>query len=1123
MPTDPEKRMEELESRLQEARKEAAELRSTLDAVVSGAKKVLKYEGFAETAQALFLLCKKQIGAQSGYVALLSEGGEENEVLFLDSGGLPCTVDPELPMPIRGLRASAYATGEVAWENDFENSDWMRFMPTGHVRLKNVMFAPLVHEGKTVGLFGLANKRGDFDEEDARIALTFGELAAIALREAQRKDEIQQRERKFRSLFDTMSEGVALNEITKDERGAAVDYRIIDINPACEQILGVRREDAVGKTASELCGTGGAAFLETYERVAETGSTESLEVFWPQLQKHFAISAFSPAKGRFATVFNDITEQKNREEQLRVSEKYLSTTLDSIGEAVITADKECRVVMMNPVAEALTGWKTEDAQAQPLNRVFRIFHQHTREEVECPVQKVLREGAMAGLANHTLLVSRDGTEYNIDDSAAPIRGRRGEIVGAILIFRNITEKYQAEARLRESEERFRLAFRTSPDAINLNRLEDGLYIDINEGFTHLMGYSREDAIGRTSLDLNIWKNPEDRRRLIRDLKEWGYVENLDAEFIAKDGRVRNGLMSARVLRLQGEDVIISVARDITERKQAEQTMLRQQEMISLNHRIAHVFLTAGRETVYNEVLDVLLECLSSRYGYFGYIDEEGALVCPTMTREIWDKCQVQGKDFRFPPESFGGLWGRALQEKRTLIANEGLQFPEGHLVLDNAIAVPLVHHGGVIGQFALGNKNGGYSPHDAELVENAAAQIAPILHAHLEELHRQKEQMELEDQLRRAQQIEAIGTLAGGIAHDFNNILSSVIGYTELSLDSLEKDSSLHENLQEVKRAGKRARDLVKQILTLSRAEEEERKPIAVTPLIKEGLKMLRSTVPTSIDFKEWICSDQLIVQADPTQIHQVFMNLALNAVHAMPEGEGTLEVSVSPAVFSPGYAEIPAGQYAEIVVADTGIGIHESQLDRIFTPYYTTKEKGRGTGLGLSVVHGIVKSHKGYITVESTPGKGSVFRVYLPLARSPSPESAQHVEKALQSGTESILLVDDEIPIVKLQQQRLERLGYRTMVKTNSLEALAAFRETPHAFDLVITDMTMPKMTGERLARAIKEYRPDIPVILCTGFSERVEGREGELSTDAVLMKPVNKTQLADTIRKLLDESNPS
>ena len=382
---------------------------------------------------------------------------------------------------------------------------------------------------------------------------------------------------------------------------------------------------------------------------------------------------------------------------------------------------------------------------------------------------------------------------------------------------------------------------------------------------------------------------------------------------------------------------------------------------------------------------------------------------------------------------------------------------------------------------------------------------------------------QLEDQLRHSQKIEAIGTLAGGIAHDFNNILSSIIGFTELAIDDVEKGTSLEDSLQEVFKAGIRAKALVGQILILSRHDSLEFKPVSINTVVKESLKMLRATIPSSINIQKTICNRELVAYADAMQLHQVIMNLTTNAKQAMPETGGELVVSVDSIRFDEGpeIKELVPGNYARITVSDNGIGIKKEFLEKIFEPYFTTKKVGEGSGLGLSVVYGIVKSHSGAITTQSEPGKGTTFCVYLPLSDQRKIEDLQTKDAPIQSGTEHILLVDDELSIVKMHRQLLERLGYKVMTSTSSVEALETFRSFPHKFDLVITDMTMPDMTGDKLAVELMKIRQDIPVILCTGYSNTISDKTAaDIGIKAFAYKPVSKADLAKIVRKVLDET---
>lgn len=385
-----------------------------------------------------------------------------------------------------------------------------------------------------------------------------------------------------------------------------------------------------------------------------------------------------------------------------------------------------------------------------------------------------------------------------------------------------------------------------------------------------------------------------------------------------------------------------------------------------------------------------------------------------------------------------------------------------------------------------------------------------------------EERQELQAQFVHMQKMEAIGDLAGGIAHDFNNILSIILGNTELALEDLPEDSPIRENLQEAYDAGKRAKNLVKQILAFSRSEEQEPKPTQVYLIVSEALKLLRSSLPTTIEVCEYIGSDSMAL-VDATQIHQVIMNLCTNAYHAMRESGGILEIGVRDVDIDKLYAAhslgVQPGPYLRISVSDTGCGIKREIMDRIFEPYFTTKAVGDGTGLGLSVVHGIVKSHKGAITVDSEPGKGSTFHVYLPRIESGAPAIETEQEELLPRGTERILFVDDEESIVIIARQILNRLGYSVTTSTDSLEALRVFREQPELFDLVITDMTMPNMTGERLSRELMCIRPDIPIVLCTGFSELItEQKASELGIREFVMKPLITKEMAAVVRRALD-----
>jgi len=384
----------------------------------------------------------------------------------------------------------------------------------------------------------------------------------------------------------------------------------------------------------------------------------------------------------------------------------------------------------------------------------------------------------------------------------------------------------------------------------------------------------------------------------------------------------------------------------------------------------------------------------------------------------------------------------------------------------------------------------------------------------------------MERQLRQAQKMEAIGTLAGGIAHDFNNILFPIMGYAEMAKEETGVGASLRDYLEEILKASHRAKDLVNQILSFSRETSHENRPIRIQPIVREALKLLRASLPSTIEIRQEIDKESGAVMGDPTSIHQIVMNLCNNAYHAMREKGGVMEVRLTSFDMNEflGAMHLSPGKYLRLSISDTGHGMDSFVKEKIFEPYFTTKRVGEGTGMGLFVVHGIVKGLSGDIRVYSEPNVGTTFHIYIPcIEQERLPDTDTPVVHVERGGNEHILLIDDELPIVKMIQQMLERLGYRVTPRTSSVEALELFRVRPDAFDLIITDMTMPNMTGTDLAEQVLKVRPDIPIVLCTGFSEFItEKKARAMGIREFVMKPVVKSKLSAVLRRLL-EKNPS
>jgi len=380
----------------------------------------------------------------------------------------------------------------------------------------------------------------------------------------------------------------------------------------------------------------------------------------------------------------------------------------------------------------------------------------------------------------------------------------------------------------------------------------------------------------------------------------------------------------------------------------------------------------------------------------------------------------------------------------------------------------------------------------------------------------------LESQMRQTHKLEAIGTLAGGIAHDFNNILSSILGFSELALDEVEKDSTMEDNLQEIYAGGLRAKDIVNQILAFARQSEDGKKPTRVDVIIIEALKLIRPSTPSTIEIRKEIESSSLVM-GNTTQIHQLILNLCTNAAHAMEDNGGIMEVTLKDVHFGE-IINIPEGlekgKYIELAISDTGSGIEPEHIDSIFDPYFTTKKAGKGTGMGLSMARGIVESYGGTILVESSPSVKTRFTIYLPITSNLDNEITFE-NKTLPKGDEHILFVDDEPPIARMGSRMLESLGYQVTTRTSSIEALELFKAKPDDFQLVITDMTMPHMTGDKFAIELKQIRADIPIVLCTGYSNKIDADIAQkIGINAFTYKPFSKADLASTVREVLDKA---
>ena len=665
-------------------------------------------------------------------------------------------------------------------------------------------------------------------------------------------------------------------------------------------------------------------------------------------------------------VLHDRSVRRNLQCQLENEKQTLEVTLRSIGDGMITTDVSGRVTMMNQVAETLTGWQKEDALGRPLESVFHIINESTRDRCDDMVTRVLSAKRVVGLANHTLLVARDGREFPIHDSGAPIITQDNEIIGVILVFQDATERRNALRAIEESEKKYRSLVEYSTDHI--------------------------------------------------------FMLSLEGVYLASNGRIP-----------------------------------------------------------------------------------------PFKT--VSTGCDIVGRSYEalFPPEIadiYRDKFGQVTAEKRTVSFEFDMPGPDGPIFIYHTL-YPILQGS------------------ELTAVGGICRNITEKKTAELEKEAFHAERMSLEKKLQQSRKMEAVGTLAGGIAHDFNNILTSIIGFTDICLSETVKGSTMQEDLQEILQGANRARDLVKQILAFSRQETQETAPVQMQLIIKETLKLLRSSLPSDIRIQERLETSSLVV-ANPTQIHQIVMNLFSNAAYSIEKTGGTIDITLRDVTLFPTkndpFFALPPGDYIQMTISDTGTGIAEKHLNTIFDPYFTTKPQGDGTGLGLSIVHGIVKSLQGDITVRSEPGKGTTFTLYFPILQDDiSDAHTEDPSPAVTQGQERIMLVDDEPTICKMNKRIFENIGYAVEAFNCSREALDNFNQRPNDFDLLITDMTMPEMTGETLAVEIMKIRPGFPVILCTGFSSRItKERSTELGIKAFVMKPFDTKLLTQTVRNVLDGQTP-
>jgi PAS domain S-box-containing protein len=734
---------------------------------------------------------------------------------------------------------------------------------------------------------------------------------------------------------------------------------------------------------------------------------------------------------------------------------------DMLPETIFETDKNMRITYANHRSFELFGYSS--AELLGGMSAFDFITPENRGQVS---KNMLRRqhGKLKSQAVEYLAQRKDGSTFPIlvHMNAITDKGKPAGFRGVII---DISNRKEMEEHLVRSERKFRRLFEESPDAIFIVDTRSGRYLDANNAAEKLSGYNLTELTGMTTTQLTLQENQE----------QMGTVnasDNLthlgDVVYVRPNGEQRLTRLTSVPL---DKKTVFWIARDVTESRYLETSLKKSERRFKALHNASF-----GGIVIHDQ--GIILECNQGLANMTGHevhelIGMNGMSLIAEKSRDMVLNNILSGYESSY--EAVG-------------IRKNGEEYP----IRVEAKQIP-------------------YRDKEVRVVEFRDITVRKKM---------EKAQEKLQNQLIQSQKMEAIGTLAGGIAHDFNNILSAILGYSEMAKSQLPPDDTVGKDLEQIITAGNRATDLVKQILTFSRQNDEIIQPLAVQSVLKEALGLLRASLPTTIKLQEGIDKNCARVLADPTQIHQVVMNLCTNAKHAIGDEFGTLKVSLSeikvPTTGS--FSDCPQltrGVYIDLEISDSGCGMDGVVLSKIFDPFFSTRQTGVGTGLGLAVAHGIIKQHKGEITVASKPDHGTMFHIYLPTIDEEARQTLQETTEEIPRGSERILFVDDEPVITEMMRRSLGSLGYVVTPFSNSVEALKAYQKNPDHFDLVITDMTMPEMTGIDLTKKLLAIQPDLPVILCTGFSEAIDKEKAKaLGIREYVKKPVDQRTLAKAIR---------
>jgi PAS domain S-box-containing protein len=985
--------------------------------------------------------------------------------------------------------------------------------------------------------------------------------------------------------------GVAVHEIILDDAGRPVDYRFLQVNPEFEKLTGLHAGDILGKRVLEVIPDLEPEWIERYGRVALTGVPDQFESYSAGLGRHFLVRSFRPAPGQLAALFIDVTERTRAEAGLRERNAFTETIISSAGEGLIVHDRELRFVFWNPAMEELTALSADQVLGGNAHELF---------------PEIMAKGVGEDLARALAGESPTSREYEYEvpgtgrrgwvvQTNRPHRNADGEVVGVVSSVRNITAEHEIDAAIRRSEEQFRAIFDGAGDGILIHR-PDGRIVEVNRVICEQLGYQRDEMIGISVADINAPSSaPLVPQRLAAIMNE-GFA-TFEAEHLRRDGTLIPIEVVARRIEFAGLPAVLSIQRDIGERKRAQETVREQarflQQLIDAipipitskdrdgRIQLANTAFAEGpglaRPQIVGKTLAELgmpsVETHTSRddavlRGEPGQIYEASMRFADgSIRRQVITKAPLKSEDgeitgiataavditARYEAEQalrlsearwrtlferagdaifISDLTGRFFEANQTACDRLGyrkdeligmsatdIDTPENAALVAERIAA-LRQAGGLTFETAHRRRDGTVIPIEmiSTMIELGGQPAVMSIARDISDRKRsESERAALEAQLRQSQKMEGIGQLAGGIAHDFNNLLTAIRGYASLALRDLESGADARQDIEQVEHSADRAAALTRQLLAFARRTVLQPEVVDLGARVRSLEPMLGRLLGEDISLVTVTPPAHGAVLADPGQVEQVIVNLAVNARDAMPDG-GVLTIETGETYLDPEYAHAHGvaspGRYATLTVSDTGTGMSDDTLSHVFEPFFTTKGPGKGTGLGLATVYGIVRQSGGAVTATSELGRGSAFTVFLPLVesgpRAPAESHAVAAQLPTRSGT--VLVVEDDDPVRGFATRVLERAGYTVVAASGGAAALEAARG--QTIDLLLTDVIMPTMSGREVADRLASFAPGVPVLFVSGHDESTIVRRGVLDPNIrYLAKPFTAEALVGAV----------